>query len=107
MSIAIFASQIVDLTEQEAAHSDASAIDCAALRRLEIIAAHPPAPSKFTRRQARTSCEATSQAPRSDLSCIQAMRRQICEQIYVSELCPVMGTPEQEGLWASLDTFMQ
>ena len=105
---AIIASQIIiDLTEQEAAHSDAYALDCAALRRPEIIAARPPAPSKFTRRQTRTRCEETSQVARSDLSCIQAVRRQICEQIYDSELCPVMGTPEQEDLWASLDTFMQ
>ncbi len=39
----------------------------------------------------------------ADYSCIMAMRRHICEQIYDSELCPVIGEPEQEDLWASFD----
>ncbi len=45
---------------------------------------------------------------RLDLSYIQAMRRHIGDQIYDSELCPVIGKLEQEDLWASLDDmFMQ
>jgi hypothetical protein len=104
-------SAIIDFTEQEAAHSGASALDeCSAIRRPENVAARPPAPIKFTRRHAGTPCESMPLplAARSDLSCIQAMRRQICVQIYDSELCPVINTPEQEDLWASLDgMFLQ
>ena len=102
---------IIDITQREDAHSEAS-LDDTARRSPEIIAAaRPPAPSKFNRRQTRSSiCEAKplQQVARSDLGCIKAMRRQICEQIYDSELCPVTGEPEQEDLWASLDgMFMQ
>jgi hypothetical protein len=99
---------IVDITEQDAAHSDASSHECAAIRKTENVAARPPAPSKFTRRQVRTPCVSVSLpqlATRPDLSCVQAMRRHMCEQIYDSELCPVIGKPEQEDLWASLDNM--
>ena len=105
-----FASGVtIDFTEQETAQSDASAHDCFALKRPKFNTACPPPPSKFTRRQAGTPCDSSSLplATRSDISYIKAMRRHICEQIYDSELCPVIGKPEQEGLWASLDTLMQ
>ena len=100
----------MDITESEAANSDAF-LDNAAYRTPEKIAAHPPAPSKFNRRHTRSSPDAAEplqQVARPDFSCIQAMRRHIGEQIYDSELCPVIGKPEQEDLWASLDgMFMQ
>jgi hypothetical protein len=111
MSI-ISESLILDITEPEEAHSDTSAFGGAAQRRSESIGARPPAPSKFNRRHTRTPCEAEAkplqQVARPDLSCIKAMRRHIFEQIYDSELCPLIGKPEQEDLWASLDgIFMQ
>jgi hypothetical protein len=95
----------INITAREAEHSDSASLDIAAHRRTNIIATHPPAPSKFNRRQTRTPCEATSlqQIDRPELRCIKAMRRHICEQIYESELCPVIGEQEQEDLWASLD----
>ena len=95
---------IVDIADCEAANSDASLED-AAHWTPEIVPAHPPAPSKFNRRHTRASPaeKPLQQIARQDLCCIKAIRRHICEQIYDSELCPVIGKPEQEGLWASLD----
>jgi hypothetical protein len=102
---------IIDITGVEAAHSDAPKLhENAAQSRSEIVAARPPPPTKFNRRQAGTSSEAKpmQKSDRLDLSYIQAMRRHIGDQIYDSELCPVIGKLEQEDLWASLDDmFMQ
>ena len=101
---------VLDLTEQEQAQSDAPAFGGMEQKRPGILAAHPPAPSKFNRRHARLQGEANSpkQVVRPDFSCIQATRRRICDQIYDSELCPEIGKPQQEDLWASLDgMFMQ
>jgi hypothetical protein len=100
---------VLDITEQEQAQSDAPAFGGVEQRRPETLAAHPP--SKFNRRHARFQGEASSpkqQVVRPDFSCIQATRRRICDQIYDSELCPEIGKPQQEDLWASLDgMFMQ
>ncbi len=102
------ACSIIDLTDREQTHSDAS-LDISAHRKRECFAIHPPAPTKFNRRQLRSSdCEAKPILQEADYSCIKAMRRHICEQILDSELCPVIGEPEQEDLWASLDgMFLQ
>jgi hypothetical protein len=101
-----------DLTEQEQADSEAI-FDDAAHREPKQSTIYPPEPRKFTKRRPRSSlCEATppQQKPEasSDVSFIQAMRRHTYEQIYDSELCLIIGGPEQEDLWASLDgMFMQ
>jgi hypothetical protein len=104
---------ITDLTEQEQADSEAI-FDDAAHREPKHITIYPPEPRKFTKRRPRSShCEATPpqqkpEASSSDVSFIQAMRRHTYEQIYDSELCLIVGGPEQEDLWASLDgMFMQ
>ncbi len=107
MSITSFpgpmARSIIDLTDREPAHSDAS-LDIAAHRKREFFSILPPAPSKFNRRQRRSSvCQAKPIPKEADYSCIKAMRRHICEQIYDSELCPLIGESEQENLWASFD----
>ncbi len=94
---------IIDLTDREQTHSDSS-LDIAAHRTRECIAVLPPAPTKYNRRQRRSSvCQAKPILQEADYSCIKAMRRHICEQIYDSELCPVIGEPGKEDLWASFD----
>ena len=105
------ACSIIDITGAEPAHSDApKLLENTAQRRPEMVAARPPAPTKFSRRQAGTSSEAKplQRSDRLDLSCISAMRRHIGDQICESELCPVIGRLEHEDLWSALDdVFMQ
>ena len=111
MSIASNALTIIDLTET-ATVTEFSEVQNLSQRNTFTVTSSqcPPPPCKFYKRKAGSRCASTEcyQVPRSDPGCIQSIKRNICEQIYASELCPVNGEKEQEDLWASLNhIFLQ
>ena len=67
----------------------------------------PSAPSKFNRKQSGLRSQgknlSRTQHSLSEQDFIQSIRRNTCEQLHFSEMCPVGTAHASEDLWAALD----
>ena len=96
------------------AHTDAIEVNitCSAAAERRPAAQLPPPPAAFSRQQSLAAgiCKArtTSYQDVRSLDFIQCARRNVFEEIFGSELCPVANMEHEVGLWAAVeDVFLQ
>ncbi len=65
----------------------------------------PPPPLAFRKRRGasavRPELQLLARRTDSEVACIQSLRRNVCEQIYATDLCPVGSTKAEKNLWAA------